>query len=38
MAEGFRDFLTTSADYRLAVDEYRELDGERVLARLERWG
>jgi ketosteroid isomerase-like protein len=31
MAEGFRDFLSTWPDYRLAVDEYRELDGERVL-------
>jgi ketosteroid isomerase-like protein len=31
MAEGFRDFLSTWADYRLEVDEYRELDGERVL-------
>jgi ketosteroid isomerase-like protein len=32
MAESFRDFLSTWADYRLEVDEYRELDGGRVLA------
>jgi ketosteroid isomerase-like protein len=31
MAEGFRDFLSTWTDYRLKVDECRELDGERVL-------
>jgi hypothetical protein len=31
MVEGFRDFLSTWADYRLKVDESRELDGERVL-------
>jgi ketosteroid isomerase-like protein len=31
MAEGFRDFLSTWADYRVEADEYRELDGERVL-------
>jgi ketosteroid isomerase-like protein len=32
MAESFRGFLSAWADYRLEVDEYRELDGERVLA------
>jgi ketosteroid isomerase-like protein len=31
MAEGFRDFLSTWADYRVEADEYRELDGRRVL-------
>jgi ketosteroid isomerase-like protein len=31
MAQGFRAFLSTWTDYRLEVDEYRELDGERVL-------
>jgi ketosteroid isomerase-like protein len=29
--EGFRDFLSTWEDLRVEVDEYRELDGERVL-------
>jgi ketosteroid isomerase-like protein len=32
MAQGFRDFLSTWADYRVQADEYRELDGGRVLA------
>jgi ketosteroid isomerase-like protein len=31
MAEGFREFLSAWADYRLEAEEYRELDGERVL-------
>jgi ketosteroid isomerase-like protein len=31
MARGFRDFLSTWADYRVQADEYRELDAERVL-------
>jgi ketosteroid isomerase-like protein len=31
MAHGFRDFLSTWADYRVRADEYRELDSERVL-------
>jgi ketosteroid isomerase-like protein len=31
MAQGFRDFLSTWADYRVQADEYRELDAERVL-------
>jgi ketosteroid isomerase-like protein len=31
MAQGFRAFLTAWVDYRVEADEYRELDGERVL-------
>jgi len=31
MAEGWRDFLTAFEDVQFAADEYRELDGERVL-------
>jgi len=31
MAQGFRAFLSTWADYRVEADEYRELDGGRVL-------
>jgi ketosteroid isomerase-like protein len=32
MAEGWRDFLSTWEEgYRTEADEYRELDGERVL-------
>jgi ketosteroid isomerase-like protein len=31
MAESERDFLNAWADVRLAVGEYRELDGQRVL-------
>jgi hypothetical protein len=31
MAEGFRGWLSAWEDFRLAADEYRELDGERVL-------
>ena len=29
--EGWRDFLSAWEDWRVDVDEYRELDGERVL-------
>ena len=32
MAEGWRDFLSAWEGFRLDADEYRELDGERVLA------
>ncbi len=32
MAEGMRDFLSAWKDFRVNVDQYRELDGERVLA------
>jgi len=31
MAEGWRDFLSAFEDVRFEADEYRELDGERVL-------
>jgi ketosteroid isomerase-like protein len=31
MAEGWRDFLGAWEEFRAEVDEYRELDGERVL-------
>ena len=31
MAEGWRDFLSACEDVRFEADEYRELDGERVL-------
>jgi hypothetical protein len=31
MAEGFRDWLSAWEDYRSEAQEYREVDGERVL-------
>jgi ketosteroid isomerase-like protein len=31
MAEGFREWLSIWKDFRLAADEYRQLDGERVV-------
>jgi ketosteroid isomerase-like protein len=31
MAEGYRGWLSAWEDVRLGVDEYRDLDGERVL-------
>src|SRR2546427_10299683 len=31
MAAGFREFLNAWEKYGVAVDEYRELDGERTL-------
>jgi ketosteroid isomerase-like protein len=31
MVEGFRDFLSAWEDVSVEVEEYRELDGERVL-------
>jgi ketosteroid isomerase-like protein len=31
MVEGWRDFLSAWEDWRARPDEYRELDGERVL-------
>ena len=31
MAEGWRDFLSATAEHRSEVDEYRELDPNRVL-------
>jgi ketosteroid isomerase-like protein len=32
MAAGFREFLNAWEQIRIEADEYRELDGERVLA------
>jgi ketosteroid isomerase-like protein len=32
MAEGWRDFLSAWEELRIEVDEYRELDDQRVLA------
>ena len=32
MAEGMRDVLSAWEDFRVTADQYRELDGERVLA------
>jgi ketosteroid isomerase-like protein len=31
MAEGWRDFLSAWEEWRAAADEFRELDGDRVL-------
>jgi ketosteroid isomerase-like protein len=31
LAEGFREVLSAWEDFRVQADEYRELDGERVL-------
>jgi ketosteroid isomerase-like protein len=31
MAQGMRDLLSAWEDFRVAAEEYRELDGERVL-------
>jgi hypothetical protein len=38
MATGFRDFLSAWEGCRAEVDEYRELDGERVLMLLHQSG
>jgi hypothetical protein len=38
MAQTFREFLGTWDDYRVEVDEYRELDDERVLVLLHASG
>jgi ketosteroid isomerase-like protein len=37
-AEGFRSWLSAWDDYRVEVEEYRELDGGRVLALTKRRG
>jgi ketosteroid isomerase-like protein len=37
MADSFRDFLSAWDEYRIEVEEYRELDDERVLV-LQRFG
>jgi ketosteroid isomerase-like protein len=38
MAEGFREFVNVWERYRLEVDEFRELDDERVLVLFHRSG
>jgi ketosteroid isomerase-like protein len=38
MAEAWRDFLSAWEEFRIEVDEYRELDGERVLVLGHRTG
>jgi ketosteroid isomerase-like protein len=38
MAEGFREFLSTWEDYEVNAEEYRELDGERVLVLIRHSG
>jgi ketosteroid isomerase-like protein len=38
MAEGMRDFLSAWEEYRVEAEEFRELDGERVLVLLRRSG
>jgi ketosteroid isomerase-like protein len=38
MAEGSRDFLSAWEDFRAEVEEYRELDGERVLVLIHHRG
>jgi ketosteroid isomerase-like protein len=38
MAEAWRDFLKAWEDFRIETDEYRELDGERVLVLGDRTG
>jgi hypothetical protein len=34
MAQGGREFISAWEEFRIGVDEYRELDGERVLVLL----
>jgi ketosteroid isomerase-like protein len=38
MAEAWRDFLSVWEGFRIEADEYRELDGERVLVLARRFG
>jgi ketosteroid isomerase-like protein len=38
MAEGIRSFLSTWEDYRVEAEEFRELNGERVLVLIRRSG
>ena len=38
MGEVWRDYLSALEDYRVEVEEYRELDGERVLVLIHRQG
>jgi ketosteroid isomerase-like protein len=36
MADGMREFLTSWGEFQVVADEYRELDGERVLVLVHR--
>jgi ketosteroid isomerase-like protein len=38
MAEGTREWLSAWEDFRVEAEEYRELDGERVLVHVNRRG
>ena len=38
MASGWREFLEAWGDYRVIADEFRELDGERVLVLMQHGG
>lgn len=38
VAEGWRSFLSTWEDWHVEVEEYREIDDERVLVPLRLWG
>ena len=38
MGEVWRDYLSALEDYRVEVEEYRELDGERVLVLIHHQG
>jgi ketosteroid isomerase-like protein len=38
LMEGFREWLSAWDDWRVQVEEYRELDGERVLILIRRSG
>ncbi len=38
MTEGFRDFVSAWQEYRVAAEEYRELDDERVLVVVQQSG
>jgi hypothetical protein len=38
MAEAFRDFLRAFEEYRPQVEEYRQLDGDRILVLTHRIG
>jgi ketosteroid isomerase-like protein len=38
IAQGFRDWSTAWEDYRVEADEYRELNGERILVFYRRSG
>ncbi len=38
MVEAWREFLGAWEEFRVEADEYRELDGERVLVRIHRRG